>query len=194
MLMSCSIAIAAGLNPYVTTLFVAALAGLASRVHVGGPFADLDPVAWRVMIGIAAVLATIDLTVGKLRRRFPLARRVGLVASILSGAAGAAIGIGDGAPPEVAAVAGALLAGVTSHAVTRVARAALAGGGWIHLGHIPVMMLATGIAAVTIPLTLAFGWPGTMIAVTAGVAYVAIAARLGRRASPSPPAPPAPTG
>ena len=43
MLLGTTIAIAAGLNPYVTALIVAALAGLASRVQVTGPLASVDP-------------------------------------------------------------------------------------------------------------------------------------------------------
>ena len=185
MLLGTTIAIAAGLNPYVTALIVAALAGLASRVQVTGPLASVDPTMWRTAIAFAAVLAGIDLTVGKLRHRFLMMRLASCGFAVVAGAA--VIGIGDIGDPLVAAAAGAFVAASTSVAVTLVARASMASRTWLHLGHIPVMMMATVVAAVAVPLTLAFGWPGTVLAGVVATVYTAAAARS--RFAPKPPAP-----
>ena len=120
MLLDTTIAIAAGLNPYVTALIVAALAGLASRVQVTGPLASVDPTMWRTAIAFAAVLAGIDLTVGKLRHRFLMMRLASCGFAVVAGAGGAVIGIGDIGDPLVAAAAGAFVAASTSVAVTLV--------------------------------------------------------------------------
>ena len=86
MILGTTIAIAAGLNPYVTALIVAALAGLASRVQVTGPLASVDPTMWRTAIAFAAVLAGIDLTVGKLRHRFLMMRLASFGFAVVAGA------------------------------------------------------------------------------------------------------------
>lgn len=185
MLLGITIAIAAGLNPYVATLVVAALTGLASRVELTGPFADVDPVAWRAMIGAAALLAAVDLTLGKLRHRFVLMRWASLATSVTSGAAGAVVGVGDGADPLIAAASGAIGATVTSLAVTRVARATMDARAWMRLGHIPVMMGATVIAAIIVPLTLVFGWPGTALAGVVAAGFVVSATQVRRAPAPT---------
>ena len=186
MLLGTTIAIAAGLNPYVTTLVVAALAGLASRVQVTGPFAAVDPNVWRSAIAVAAILAAVDLTIGKLRHRFIAMRWASLAMAIFVGASGAVIGVGDGADPIVTAAAGALGAAITSFAVTRVARISMETGALLRLGHIPVMMGATVVAAIVVPLTLTFGWAGTALAAGVAAAYLisAIRARPSQKAPP----------
>ena len=187
MLLGTTIAIAAGLNPYVTALVVAALAGLASRVQLTGPLAGVDPTVWRSAIAVAAILAAVDLTVGKLRHRFDVMRWASLAGAVLTGASGAVIGVGEGADPAVTAAAGAVGAAITSFAVTRVARHAMETGALLRLGHIPVMMGATVVAAVVVPLTLTFGWPGTALAAGVAVAYLASAIRS-RSSTKAPPA------
>ena len=187
MVLGTTIAIAAGLNPYVTALIVAALAGLASRVQVTGPLASVDPTMWRTAIAFAAILAGIDLTVGKLRHRFLTMRLASFGFAVVTGGGGAVIGIGDVGDPLVVAAAGAFVAASTSVAVTLVARASMASRTWLRLGHIPVMMMATVVAAVAVPLTLAFGWPGTVLAGVVATVYTAAAARS--RFAPKPPAP-----
>lgn len=178
MLLGTTIAIAAGLNPYVAALIVAALAGLATRVQMTGPFASVDPTVWRTVIAVAAVLAAIDLTVGKLRHRFVKMRLANMVVAVLAGASGAVIGVGDSYEPLIAAPTGAICAAAVSFAVTRVARNAMEAGAWLRLGHIPVMMAATVVAAIVVPLTLTFGWPGTVLAGAVAIGFVTAAARV----------------
>jgi hypothetical protein len=186
MLLGTTIVIAAGLNPYVTTLIVAALAGTSSRVQMTGPFVDIDPVTWRVAIVAAALLAAVDLTLGKLRHRFIAMRWVSFVAAVASGAAGAVLGVGSDVDLILAATLGAVGAAATSLAVTHVARHAMAYGAWLRLGHIPAMMAATVVAAVVVPLTITFSWPGTTLAATVALAYTALAVRAWRSENPSP--------
>jgi hypothetical protein len=187
MLLGTTIAIAAGLNPYVTTLVVVALAGLASRVQLTGPFAEVDPTTWRTAIAVGALLAGLDLTVGKLRHRFMLMRRTSLAMSVIAGASGAVVGAGDSADPLMTAAFGALGATMTSLAVTRVARHAMDASSLLRLGHIPVLMAATVVAAISVPLTLTFGWPGTALGGVVAAAYAVSAARVSSSPKPSPP-------
>jgi|GEM_PF-5919293 len=187
MLLGTTIAIAAGLNPYVTALMVAALAGLTSRVQLTGPLAGVDPTMWRTAIAVAAILAGIDLTVWKLRRRFIMMRLASFGFAVVAGGGGAVTGIGDGGDPLVVAVAGAFVAASMSVAVTYVARASMASRAWLRIGHIPVMMVATVVAAVAVPLTLVFGWPGTVLAGVVATGYVAAAASFRTAAKPPEP-------
>ncbi len=184
MFLGTTIALAAGLNPYVATLVVAALAGTSSRVQLTGPFAGVEPNAWRAAIAVAALLAAVDLTLGKLRHRFFVMRWASLAVATASGASGAVVGVGSDADPAIVATLGAVAAAVTSLSVTQVARHALAYGAWLRLGHIPVMMGATVVAAIAIPLTLTFSWPGTAVAAIAAVSFLVAAVRTWS-ASPS---------
>lgn len=175
MLMTCAIALAAGLNPYVTALVVAALLGFATRVELAGPLEGISPVTWRTATAVAAILAGLDVTLGKLRGRFDVMRLASLGASLLMGGAGAVIGAGDRVPAVFVAIAGGAAAGLTSIVVSRAARRWRANPKWLGLGHVPVLMSSTVVATVVVPLSLVSDVAAATLAVagTAGNAVIA---------------------
>jgi len=147
-------AVAVGLNPYVAAGMLAVLA--AHTTHVpNGPLLGVVPAgalaAVAVFFGLAAA---VDLVVGKLLRFAAAARRI---SRVVAPAAGAVFAAGLAAPdlPLPLVVAGAAsTAWLVDVMVGTAAERASRSPAWAGMGHIPVLMAATTVAAVMVPIAL----------------------------------------
>src|SRR5581483_9820087 len=157
--------VAIGLNPYVGTFILAALAAFTRHVPGSGLF-DAVPRETLVFIALVAGLAApFDLVLSKFVRFAPRVRRVAQIAA-----------------PAALAAAGALIAWSIAAMLTAAAARASRSLAWVGLGHVPVLMAAATTAACIIPLGLARLGLGLVPAALAVATLVGVTV-AGRRAA-----------
>ena len=148
-------AVAIGLNPYIGTFVLAALAAFTTHVPQGAMM-ELTSIP---MLGAVAALyglaAPIDFVFGKFVRFAPLVRRTSQLVAPFSGALAAVSVTDSGLPLAAVAVFGAVTAWAVAAMLTSIAARASRSAAWIGLGHIPVLMSAATAAACIVPLALA---------------------------------------
>ena len=198
--MGLAVAVAAGLNPYVTLFLIAALALWTPRLDPSLPGMGPVPSPWLLTAVIGSGVALLlDLVFGKLAKRVErrqqrtkdiaipgwispagLARRVGaLVAPLVGGMLAVSLAAPE-MPVLLAWGSGAVLAGATGVMLTIIADRARRSPAWVGMGHIPVLIAATTGGAIIIPLATVVPWLGLSIALV-GVGVLVAGVLAGRR-------------
>ena len=144
-------AVAIGLNPYVGTFVLVALAAFTPRLSPGA--AALPPGPWLLVALIVSGLAVpIDLVLCKFVRTAPRVRAVTHVVAPLAGAGTVALVLPSTLPLAVAALLAAGLAWIVAAMLTSAAARASRSPAWVGLGHVPVLMSAATLSACLVPL------------------------------------------
>ena len=183
-------AVAIGLNPYVGTFVLAALASFTDHVPQSAALAAVPAALLTAVTLLAAVAIPLDIVLGKFVRFAPRVRRLSqLVAPASAGLFAAAVEQSELPVPVVVSLA-AFTAWVVAAMLTSAAARASRSAAWIGLGHIPVLMAAATAAACIVPLGVAKPAIGFGLVVVALVSLGG-ATLAGRRAATVAPARPA---
>lgn len=161
--------VAVGLNPYVGTFVLAALALFTRHLPAAGAGEALPPEALLAVWALAGLAAPLDFVLGKFVRFAPAVRRVSQVAAPLAGAVFAVRVTQAELPAALVAGAGAAGAWGVAALLTRAA-AASRSPAWVGLGHIPVLMGAATLAAIAVPLAVALPAVGVVLSLGAALA------------------------
>jgi len=178
--------VAIGLNPYVGTFILAALAAFTRHVPGSGLF-DAVPREMLIFIALVAGLAApFDLVLSKFVRFAPRVRRVAQIAAPAVAAVSAPALSQSDWPPVALAAAGALIAWSIAAMLTAAAARASRSLAWVGLGHVPALMAAATTAACIIPLGLARLGLGLVPAALAVATLVGVTVAGRRAAQPAP--------
>ena len=185
-------AVAIGLNPYVGTLVLAALAAYTDRLPPGDLLAAVPPAVLGAAALAAGLAAPADFVLGKFLRFAPQARRLSQLAAPAAGALFATSVSQSDLPLPVVAATTALLSWSVAVMLTAACARASRSPAWVGLGHVPVLMGAATAAACIVPLGVALPGLGFgLVAATLSVLlWVTLAA--GRAGRPAPARPAAP--
>jgi hypothetical protein len=148
-------AVAIGLNPYVGTFVLAALAAFTGRLPEGALGAALPGGPMAALAILAGAAAPLDFVLCKFVRFAPRVRRYSQAIAPAAGALFAVALTEHQAPLPVVAAGGALLSWSVAAMLTGLAARASRSPAWVGLGHIPVLMSAATAAACIVPLALA---------------------------------------
>lgn len=163
-------AVAIGLNPFVSTLFLAALLAFTHRLPGTAVLAAVPDAARYATVVLFALAMPIELLLSKFPRFAPATRRVTHVVAPVSAALFAAgVTHADIPLPLVAAGSAALAWGV-SVAVTAIAVRASRAANWVGLGHTAVLMVTATAAACLLPFGIVKAPVGGVLAALALVA------------------------
>jgi hypothetical protein len=160
-------AVAIGLNPYVASLLLVALAASTERVPDGAFLGELPSEALLVVALLLALAVALDLVLGHLVRFAPRVRQASQLAAVGAGAVVAGGLTTSELPLPVGAAAAAVVAWAVAAALTATAARASRSPAWIGLGHVPVLMAAATAAATIVPLGLVRPPLGAGLAATA---------------------------
>lgn len=175
-------AVAIGLNPYIGTFVLAALAAFTTHVPQGALFSVTPGLLVCAVAALAGVAAPIDFVLGKFVRFAGPVRRTSQFVAPIAGALGATAVTTSSLPlPLIAAVA-AVTSWLVAVLLTEWAARASRSAAWVGLGHIPVLMAAATAAACMIPLGLAKPGIGYFL-VAFAVSGLLAAAAFGRRST-----------
>jgi hypothetical protein len=166
-------AVAIGLNPYIGAFVLAALAAFTNRAPETAVLAATPSYVLIAFAAAAGLAAPVDFILGKLVRFAPRVRRASqLVAPVAGGLAAAAFNR-SALPLPLVFAAGAALSWSIAAMVTTLAARGSRSRAWAGLGHVPVLMGAATAAASIVPLALANGTVGLVLALGALVLLLA---------------------
>jgi hypothetical protein len=166
-------AVAIGLNPYIGALVLAALAAFTNRAPetaVLGATPNYVLIAFATAAGLAA---PVDFILGKLVRFAPRVRRASQAVAPVAGGLAAVAFTRSALPLPLVFAAGAALAWSIAAMVTTLAARGSRSRTWAGLGHVPVLMGAATAAASIVPLALANGTVGLILALGALIVLLA---------------------
>jgi hypothetical protein len=148
-------AVAIGLNPYVGTFLLAALAAFTDHVPLGPLGAALPASVLALLAVVTGLAVPIDFVLGKFVRFAPAVRRTSQFVAPAGGGLLAASLTQSELPLALVAGAGGFLSWAIAAMLTSAAARASRSAAWVGLGHIPVLMAAATAAACIVPLGLA---------------------------------------
>jgi hypothetical protein len=174
-------AVAVGLNPYIGTFVLTALAAFTDHVPAGAFMQMTPPLLLSAVAALTALAAPFDFIFGKFVRFAPLVRKCSQSLAPVAGAMAAATVTESSLPLPLVAVGGAVLSWTVAAMLTALAARASRSAAWVGLGHIPVLMAAATAAACIVPLGLAKPAIGYVLSALA-LALVGGVTLLGQRA------------
>jgi hypothetical protein len=162
--------VAIGLNPYVGTFVLGALALFGRHLPASGAGEALPPEVLLAVWVLAGLAAPLDFVLGKFVRFAPAVRRVSQVVAPAAGAVCAVRVSQSDLPAALVAAAGAAGAWAVAALLTRAAVAASRSPAWVGLGHVPVLMAAATLAAIAVPVAVAVPAAGLVLSAGAALA------------------------
>ncbi len=177
-------AVAIGLNPYVGTFVLLALAAFTDRLPDTALLQAMPPLALGLAAAGFGLAAPVDFVLGKVLRFAVRARRLSqIIAPPVAGLLAALVGLSDLPVPLVVVGAAALAWGVAAM-VTALAARASRSPAWVGLGHVPILMAAATGSACVIPLGVANTTVGWLLS-SATLVVLLTASLTGRKPAPA---------
>jgi hypothetical protein len=166
--------IAVGLNPYVGLLLLAGIGITGHAVPGASGVADLPLGVVAALSVVCALALSVDLVLGNLIQFAPRVRSASQLMALAGGGMVGALSASSELGVPLGGVLGAMTAWLVSWMVTCDAARASHSPAWVGLGHVPVLMTASTLSAILVPLAVALPIATSVLAATCvGVLSVA---------------------